>query len=190
MYRTLEQLVREEANRQRRSSPETAVSASDVKVPLSQGDVLDECPIVFWPDACREIEGQQNAVCVRQRVVVLTQACDLAQKKTKRALVAVVHDAKSLVDTGSVKPRFIRDNVRPGKVYGWYFLPSDPHCGISESLVSFHDLHTIPLAVLTRLMTHGRHVCRIVTPYREHMAQHFSVTFSRIGLPEPYSSEP
>jgi hypothetical protein len=27
-----------------------------------------------------------------------------------------------------------------------------------------------------------------MTPYREHLAQHFSVTYSRIGLPEPYGT--
>jgi hypothetical protein len=31
-------------------------------------------------------------------------------------------------------------------------------------------------------------VCRLATPYREHLAQHFSVTYSRIGLPEPYGT--
>jgi hypothetical protein len=28
----------------------------------------------------------------------------------------------------------------------------------------------------------------LITPYREHLAQHFSVTYSRIGLPEPYGA--
>ncbi len=28
------------------------------------------------------------------------------------------------------------------------------------------------------------------SPYREHLAKHFADTFSRIGLPEPYESEP
>jgi hypothetical protein len=27
-----------------------------------------------------------------------------------------------------------------------------------------------------------------MTPYREHLAQHFAVTYSRIGLPEPYGT--
>jgi hypothetical protein len=48
----------------------------------------------------------------------LTQACDLANEKTVRATVAVVHDAASLVKTGRVKDRFIRDQVRKGQVYG------------------------------------------------------------------------
>jgi hypothetical protein len=41
---------------------------------------------------------------------------------------------------------------------------------------------------LEGLRDRGKHVCRLITPYREHLAQHFSVTYSRIGLPEPYGT--
>ncbi len=34
------------------------------------------------------------------RVIVLTQACDLAQAKVESVLVAPVHDAQTLVDAG------------------------------------------------------------------------------------------
>jgi hypothetical protein len=41
---------------------------------------------------------------------------------------------------------------------------------------------------LEGLRDQGKLVCRLITPYREHLAQHFSVTYSRIGLPEPYGT--
>jgi hypothetical protein len=28
------------------------------------------------------------------------------------------------------------------------------------------------------------------TPWREHLAQHFGTTYTRIALPEPYDTEP
>ena len=40
-----------------------------------------------------------------------------------------------------------------------------------------------PLAFLEGLRDQGKLVGRLTTPYREHLAQHFSVTYSRIGLP-------
>lgn len=58
------------------------------------------------------------------RVIVLTQACDLAQAKTSKVLVAVVHDAAELVQKGVMKASVVRDQVRRGLVYGWYFLPA------------------------------------------------------------------
>ena len=112
-----------------------------------------------------------------------------ASAKTERVVVALVHDAGALVRTGRLKERFIRDQVRKGQVYGWYFLPADESCpGFPESLVDLRDLHTVPRTLLEGLRDEGRLVCRLITPYREHLAQHFSVTYSRIGLPEPYGT--
>ncbi|QEH36191.1 hypothetical protein OJF2_47510 [Aquisphaera giovannonii] len=167
----------------------TAVPAGPADVPLSQGDILDDCQLVFWADETSEIAEQDKPHSTLARVIILTQACDLANEKTSRAVVAVVHDAGELVRTGRVKEKFIRDNVRRGQVYGWYFLPAHDSCpSFPESLVDLRDLHTIPLALLRGLKARGKHVCRLVTPYREHLAQHFSTTYSRIGLPEPYGT--
>lgn len=76
-------------------------------------------------------------------------------------------------------------------MYGWYFLPTAPQpLALPESIVDLRDLHTVSRAVLERLIADGKRVCRIKTPYREHLAQHFAVTYMRIGLPEPYETEP
>jgi hypothetical protein len=40
------------------------------------------------------------------------------------------------------------------------------------------------------LRVEGKGVCRLTTPYREHLAQHFGITYMRIGLPEPYETQP
>jgi hypothetical protein len=158
-------------------------------VPLSQGDILDDCALVFWPDQIREIAENAEPHSVQARVIILTQACDLANEKTVRAAVAVVHNAGHLVQTGRLKEKFIRDNVRKGQVYGWYFLPAHESCPeLPESLVDLRDLHTVPRTLLEGLRDRGKHICRLVTPYREHLGQHFSVTYSRIGLPEPYGT--
>lgn len=73
-------------------------------------------------------------------------------------------------------------------MYGWYFMPAGP--GVEESIIDLRDLHTIPRSLLNGLIQKGKRAARITTPYREHLAQHFAVTYSRIGLPEPYSTEP
>ena len=177
MYKTVEDLRAE-------------LPPGQLVLPLSQGDILDSCPLVFWADQTREVAEGDKPQSTRARVLILTQACDLANEKTARAIVAVVHDAAKLVQTGLLKEKFIRDNVRKGQVYGWYFLPSHPTCpGLSESLVDFRDVHTVPRTLLEALLDQGKLVCRLSTPYREHLAQHFSVTYSRIGLPEPYGTQ-
>lgn len=84
---------------------------------LSQGDILSDCPILFWesPVAGAAIESGSTNV----RVVILTQACDLAQVKATRVLVAVVHRVQHLVERGILQPKTIRDQVRAHRVYGW-----------------------------------------------------------------------
>jgi hypothetical protein len=153
---------------------------------LSQGDILDDCPIVFWECPAVGTAPESGSSCVR--VLVLTQACDLAQAKASRVLVAVVHRVQRLVERGVLQSKMIRDQIRTHRVYGWYFLPAGT--GVEESIVDLRDLHTIPRPLLDHLVQQGKRVARIRTPYREHVAQHFSTTYARIGLPEPYPSEP
>jgi hypothetical protein len=119
--------------------------------------------------------------------VLLTQACDLENSKTIRIQVAVVHDAQKLVNAGLLTPRTIVDHVRRHLVYGWYFLPAGD--GFPESIVDLRDLHTLPRDLLLELARGGKRVVALISPYREHLAQHFSVTFSRIGLPAPYGTK-
>ncbi len=85
----------------------------------------------------------------------------------------------------------IRDQIRRGLVYGWYFLPAaPPPLDLPESIVDPRDLHTVPKGILHLLVAEGSCICRIQTPYREHLAQHFAATYSRTGLPEPYGTQP
>ena len=111
----------------------------------------------------------------------------MAQTKTTRVVVAVVHQAQALVDLGVLTPSQIRDQIRAHRVYGWYFLPASGE--LAESLVDLRDLHTVPRKLLEQLIVDGNRVCRLVTPYREHMAQQFATTYARIALPEPYDTE-
>lgn len=156
--------------------------------PLSQGDILDDCALLLWEIRSSDTGAEPEPATIGARVVVLTQACDLAQEKATRVLVAVVHGAPHLVERGIVTARIVRDQIRTHRVYGWYFLPRGP--AMEESIVDLRNLHTIPRIMLEQLIRAGKRVCRIASPYREHLAQHFSTTYSRIGLPEPYESQP
>jgi hypothetical protein len=71
---------------------------------------------VFWADQTREVTEGDRLRSVEARVRILTKACDLENDKPVRTMVAVVHNAANLVQTGRVKEKFIRDNVRKGQV--------------------------------------------------------------------------
>jgi hypothetical protein len=154
---------------------------------LTQGDILDDCPLVYWESTALDVESEPIPVTARARVVVLSQACDLVQSKATRVLVAVVHEAQHLVDRGLLKSSVIRDQIRSHRVYGWYFLPAGE--AMREAIIDLRHLHTVPRNVLERLIKDAKRITRITTPYREHLAQHFATTYSRIGLPEPYETQ-
>ena len=153
---------------------------------LTQGDIFSECPIIDWE---RSESGSWVPSVFSHRVIVLTQACDLANQKTTRIQVAVVHDVRTLVASGFVKPSTVRDQIRTHRVYGLYFLPEYANL-IEESIVDLRDIHVLPRELLDRSAQDGKKIARLTTPYREHLAQHFATTYSRIALPQPYESNP
>ena len=157
---------------------------------LTQGDILEACPIfMLHPSAPidrldQELDGQF------QRVVVLSQACDLANAKATRVQVASVFRASALVDDGILKAPQIRDQIRRGQIFGWYFLPASADPNLPESVVDLRELHTVPRDFVDRLIAAGNRIGRLITPFREHLAQHFAVTYKRIALPDPYETQP
>ncbi len=156
---------------------------------LDQGDIIDNCPILQIVNWNYRTPDSPTVACSTHRVVVLTQTCDLANQKTLRVTVAIVHEAQLLVDEGIIKAGDIRGPIRAGRVYGWYFLPRWEERGLSESIVDLRQLHTLPREVLDTLRETGRRIARIQPLYREHLAKHFADTFSRIGLPQPYETD-
>src|SRR5437868_12404179 len=110
---------------------------------LTQGDILDACPVFGFDATGDTVDLNAAPARWQERVVVLTQACDLAQTKTTKVLVALLHPAQSLVERGALKGPAIRDQVRRGLVFGWYFLPAAP-IPLPESIIDLHDLHTVP----------------------------------------------
>jgi len=158
-------------------------------LPLDQGDIIDGCPILQITEFDEENPNSPQVACLTHRIVVLTQTCDLANQKTQRVTVAIVHDAQFLVEQSIVRASDVRGPIRAGRVYGWYFLPRCSDCGMSESIVDLRQLYTIPRRVLVSLCASGARRARIQPLYREHLAKHFADTFSRIGLPEPYDTE-
>jgi hypothetical protein len=119
----------------------------------------------------------------------LLDDCPLVSLSADLVLVAPVRDVQRLVEQGVLKGHVVRDHVRRHLVFGWYFMPAvtDP-LSLPESLIDLRDVHSVPRAVLEHLIVGGKRVASLVSPYREHLAQHFAVTYMRVALPEPYTT--
>jgi hypothetical protein len=158
--------------------------------PIDQADIVDGCPLVYVADCDLDDLDRNQVEFVPTRVLVLTQTCDLANRKASAVTVAVALDAQFLVQQNLLKPSDIRGPIRAGRVFGWYFLPASGENRLPEMVVDLRQLHTVRLDLLTALCQRGQRRARLLTPYREHLAKHFADTYSRIGLPEPYDTQP
>lgn len=156
---------------------------------IDQGDIIDGCPILslvqFDLDKPSEIETKHAL----QRIIVLTQTCDLANQKASRIIAALVFDAQKVVHDQLLKASDVRGSLRGGRIFGWYFLPKYVESGLPEMIVDFRQLHTLRLDLLNSLCQRGQRKARVQPLYREHLSKHFADTYSRIGLPEPYETE-
>src|SRR5881397_3617294 len=87
---------------------------------IDQGDIIDNCPLLSI--ASMEVDRPESlrTKTTLQRIIVLTQTCDLANLKVSRVLVAVLLEAQSLIDEHSLKAADVRGPIRAGRVYGWY----------------------------------------------------------------------
>jgi hypothetical protein len=177
--------------------------------PLMQGDIVDDCPLLRFRDRPWEPAGAgdlvdaltQAAGVERVRAVVMTQACDLAQKKVRDAVLCPVepldgyrltleHAARAKgqkVTADSWRKQF--DELRQGKVWSASLLERCGPPGGTERMlrvvVHFSRVHSLPVAFLESwLVNAGASRVRLLPPYREHLSQAFARFFMRVGLPQ------
>jgi hypothetical protein len=103
-------------------------------------------------------------------------------------VAASVFDAEQLVEQQILKAADVKGPVRAGRVWGLYFLPAHADRELAEMIVDLRRLHTVRLDLLSELCRANKRCARVLSPYREHLAKHFTDTFSRIALPQPYET--
>jgi hypothetical protein len=156
--------------------------------PLDQGDIIDGCPVVAVTDFQADQLETAKVQLDLHRVLVLTQACDLANSKVDVAVTASVFDAQQLVDRQILKAADVKGPLRAGRVWGLYFLPAHADRNLAEMIVDLRRLHTVRIDLLRGLCRAGKRCARVLPVYREHLAKHFAETFCRIALPQPYET--
>lgn len=158
--------------------------------PLDQGDLIEECPVsIVIAHAPNGTDTPTTKVEIRS-VILLTQTCDFANAKAEFVVVAPTFDVQGLVARGRMKVSEIKGPIRAGRVWGLYFLPANDGAGITEMIVDFRQLYSLPFSIVDGLRSAGKRRARLTTPYREHLAKHFADTYARIGLPQPYETMP
>lgn len=160
---------------------------------LAQGDILRDCPrfgiegLDRWPpphDA--EVDVATDLV----RAVVLTQTCDLVQKKVEWVLLAVVvpwpEAREAMVAQGNqiAKSSRFREALVQGNLPALALLHR--HSSVPPmqwSVVDFHQLFVLPKSLVIEVAAANGARLRLSSPYKEHLSQAFARYFMRVGLP-------
>ena len=158
---------------------------------LQQGDFLFRCPVVqpvhgVSNDHSQETEYDLRVKIVEYDVIVINQSCDLVNKKQKLVLVCPHWSLGELEITDpSLQDKNRKENIRrgyePGLCMLGTFCPADREQG--RRIVNFRHVFALPIEFATSHAAQQVPRLRLLTPYREYLAQAFARFFMRVGLP-------
>ena len=176
-------------------------------MPLTQGDLISDCPVLTWQgDTLRlekddELEVIKSATsAIQADVVVMTQACDLEDEKVENVILC---PHTSLADYYEVWKTNMEGNGQNPTQRAWNSHCNDicdgfiwnltmlnecriDRANIDVRIVDFSEVFTIPRSFLESLIQQRGHPrFRLLPPYREHLSQAFARFFMRVGLPVP-----
>lgn len=173
---------------------------------LGQGDVLLSCPVPFLPayyppdvssvsfDSPLTVQGELEV----RNVVVLSQSCDLINRKLSSVIVGPVSPLEELPDLMNNQAlrseaknfRSVCDYIREGHSPRFHLLDRCEIEGHERDylVVDFCSVFTVPLGFLEAFADYSSPRLRLVSPYTEHLSQAFARFVMRVGLPSPIPS--
>lgn len=162
---------------------------------LHQGDLLADFEIIV-PQTMDTGQGEPIPVHANAYdFVVMTQTCDIEQRKVDSLLLCPRWDLWEFVDNAKQRGEnwgsAQREALRRGDLPGYHLLNEGSVAGLAVglSIVDFHEVHTAPTELVKRFARQARTRLRLLPPYREHLAQAFARFFMRVGLPVDISAE-
>ncbi|MFH1562825.1 MAG: hypothetical protein ABIF11_05345 [Nitrospirota bacterium] len=150
---------------------------------LMQGDFIKECPVVIPP---LEISDEVDIRIVNYDVVIMSQSCDLVQRKLDLVLVCPIWSLSKFEERNDFfKSRNGKEALRQGNVLGYHLLNKCEIDGFETEylVVDFRNVYSVPLDFIIELVKKRGERLRLLPPYREHLSQAFARFFMRVGLP-------
>lgn len=163
---------------------------------ITQGDLIENCSIILPNEETYNTvisEEDQEAesmidldIMDIDTVVVLSQACDLSNKKIDSVVLYKVWPLKELITVNEYyKSSKAKESLRQGKEPSYHLLNAytSEHANLDFSVVDFHRIYTVPKIYLKKVAQSCSVRLRLLPPYREHLSQAFARYFMRVGLP-------
>lgn len=167
------------------------ISGSD----FTQGDILVDCPLLLPnPEEIfvRALEGSgeklSTDIPVKQAtLIVMTQACDIANQKVNSIVLCPIWPLEEYSKDQAGAPQLSTDKGKEDLRRGYYpplhLLNRDTDFGFGYQVVDFRELYSLPTGVVALVAGKAKKRARLLSPYREQLAQSFARYFMRVGLP-------
>jgi hypothetical protein len=150
---------------------------------LMQGDFIKDCPVVIPPS---EISDDIKVRIINYDVVIMSQSCDLVQRKLDLVLVCPVWFLNEFEKKSDFfKSKKGKEALRQGNVPGYHLLNKCEIDGFQTDylVVDFRNVYSVPFDFIVGLAKGRGKRLRLLPPYREHLSQAFARFFMRVGLP-------
>jgi hypothetical protein len=150
---------------------------------LMQGDFIKDCPVVIPPS---EISDDIKVRIINYDVVIMSQSCDLVQRKLDLVLVCPVWSLNEFEKKSDFfKSKKGKEALRQGNVPGYHLLNKCEIDGFQTDylVVDFRSVYSVPFDFIVGLAKRRGKRLRLLPPYREHLSQAFARFFMRVGLP-------
>ncbi|MFX0100458.1 MAG: hypothetical protein ACFFCS_12870 [Candidatus Hodarchaeota archaeon] len=159
---------------------------------LEQGDFIINCPIM---EPVHDIQQKTTMTnYIEYDVVVMSQSCDLQNKKLDLVLVCPFWPMKVIEEHNSwFKSKKSKEKLRKGNQPNYHLLnkPDLEEIEIENDflVVDFRSVFSVPYNFLVEYIAKIPKRMRLLPPYKEHLSQSFARFFMRVGLPvdiEPF----
>lgn len=167
------------------------------EVSLEQGDIIENCKILLPQETHYLALLDDNDTSIQMdyietNSIILSQSCDLENEKIDFVILCPICTLKDLI---AQNPFFnssnAREQLRQGNQPSYHLLNKLQLDNNSEEdfyCVSFHHIFSVPKNYLKAIVKDKARY-RLLSPYKEHLAQSFARYFMRVGLPSNISSE-
>ncbi|MEW5936786.1 MAG: hypothetical protein AB1665_03080 [Candidatus Thermoplasmatota archaeon] len=153
--------------------------------PLLQGDFISSCTLIIPPSPVKS-EERVVADVIEYDVIIMSQSCDLIEKKLELVLVCPIWQINEFEKRNDFfKSRKGKEALRQGHLPGYHLLKNCEIDGFRKEylVVDFRSVYSVPFEFLVELAQKRGKRLRLLPPYREHLSQSFARFFMRVGLP-------
>lgn len=156
---------------------------------LEQGDFVFDCPILLplkTKNYNSSITEKTSIEIEEYDVIILSQSCDLSQRKLELVLVSPIWNWEEFqMSNDFFKSKKGKENLRKGNPPGYHLINKCQESNFESGfqVVDFRKVFSISFMFLENFTKKSSERKRLLPPYREHLSQAFARFFMRVGLP-------